>query len=77
MKSIILYTQPECPPCDFTKKYLKEKGIPYIEKNVRKDKQSLHELTTVYQSYTTPTIIIGEKVIRGFDLTAIEQELNK
>ncbi|MCU9612271.1 glutaredoxin family protein [Caldibacillus lycopersici] len=77
MEPIILYTQPDCPPCELTKLYFKDKGIVYIEKNVKKDKQAFQELTKKYKSYSTPTVIIGEKVITGFNLNEIENELSR
>lgn len=77
MQPIIIYTQPDCPPCEITKKYLQEKGISYIEKNVRQNQKARNELVKKYKSYSTPTVIIGEKVISGFNINEIENELLK
>ncbi|WP_270577255.1 glutaredoxin family protein [Caldibacillus thermoamylovorans] len=77
MKPIILYSQPDCPPCEITKKYLQEKGIPYIEKNVKEDQHAKNELIKKFKSYSTPTVVIGEKVFSGFRINEIEAELSK
>ena len=75
MKTVILYTQPDCPPCEITKQFFHDRGIRFIEKNVKKDKQAFKELTNKYRSYSTPTVVIDEKVITGFNLQEIEKVL--
>ncbi|MGJ7923138.1 glutaredoxin family protein [Neobacillus sp. LXY-4] len=76
MKEIILYSQPECPPCEIVKKFLKEYGFAYLEKNIKTDKKARNDLINKYQSYSTPTIVIDEQVIRGFDIKALMEALN-
>lgn len=68
LSEIILYSQPECPPCEITKKFLKEYGFSYTEKNIKEDKKARNDLMNKYQSYSTPTIVIDDQVVRGFDL---------
>ncbi|WP_318504969.1 glutaredoxin family protein [Bacillus sp. T3] len=68
MSEIILYSQPECPPCEITKKFLKEYGFSFTEKNIKEDKRARNDLINKYQSYSTPTIVIGDEVVRGFDI---------
>lgn len=75
MKDIILFTQPDCPPCEITKMYFKDKGIQYVEKNIKKDKKAFDELTKKYHSFSTPTVVIGNRVFAGFKIDEIEQEL--
>lgn len=76
MEPIVIYTQPDCPPCEITKKYFQEKGIAYTEKDVKQSQIAKNELIKKYKSYSTPTVIIGEKVITGFNITVIENELS-
>ncbi|MDF2903490.1 MAG: glutaredoxin family protein [Bacillus sp. (in: firmicutes)] len=76
MSKIILYSQPDCPPCEVTKKFLKEYGFLYTEKNIKVDKQARNELINKYQSYSTPTVVIEDHVIRGFDLKELKDLLN-
>ena len=35
MKSVIIYTQNDCPPCTFIKSYLTDKGVAFEEKMLR------------------------------------------
>ena len=76
MKKITVYTQPDCPPCEITKLFLTEHNIPFKIKNIKTDKNAKKELVEIYQSYSTPTIVIDNTVITGFDLEKLKQELN-
>lgn len=76
MKDITLYTQPDCPPCKIMKLFLNDNNIDFKEKDIKTDEKARKELTNKYGSYSTPTIVIDEKVFIGFDLEAIEKELN-
>ena len=76
MNDIIVYTQNECPPCQIVKMFLKEYGFSYSEKNIHDDGKSRQELTEIYGSYSTPTIVVGSEVIIGFDLEKLKQVLN-
>ncbi|KOP81904.1 glutaredoxin family protein [Cytobacillus solani] len=76
MKKITVYTQPDCPPCEITKRFLTEYGFSYEVKNIKTDQKARMELIETYQSYSTPTIVIGEQVITGFDLEKLKIELN-
>ncbi|MCM3572966.1 MULTISPECIES: glutaredoxin family protein [Mesobacillus] len=75
MKDIIVYTQNDCPPCQIIKMFLTEFGFSYTEKNINLDDQSKQELTENYNSYSTPTIVIGEEIITGFDLEKLKRVL--
>lgn len=76
MHHITMYTQPDCPPCEFAKRFLTEHGFPFELKDIKKDKKAHHELINKYQSYSTPTFVINnEKVITGFQLEEIKLAL--
>jgi glutaredoxin len=76
MNDIIVYTQNDCPPCQIIKMFLKEFGFSYKEKNISLDDKSKQELTQTYNSYSTPTIVIGKEVITGFDLERLKKVLD-
>lgn len=74
--NIILYTQPDCPPCEITKTFLNEHSIQYETKNIKTDSTARNELIDKYQSFSTPTIVIGDKVITGFNIEELKRTLN-
>jgi glutaredoxin len=76
MNDIIVYTQNDCPPCQIIKMFLREFGFTFTERNINEDEKSRQELTEIYNSYSTPTIVIGEEVITGFDLERLKQVLD-
>ncbi|WP_445488532.1 glutaredoxin family protein [Niallia sp. 03133] len=75
MKKITIYTQPDCPPCEYAKLFLQDKGFSFEVKNIQQDTKAKNELIKKYQSYSTPTFVIEDKVITGFDLEQLQQVL--
>ncbi|MBO0961707.1 glutaredoxin family protein [Neobacillus sp. MM2021_6] len=70
MKKVIIYSQETCPPCHAEKLWLKENGIKFEERDIRKDDQYLQELIQLGAAATPATIIkndTSEDVILGFD----------
>ena len=76
MKEIIVYSQPDCPPCEITKLFLKEHGFSFIEKNIKVDQKARNELVKKFNSFSTPTIVIGDIVITGFDIEKLKEALH-
>jgi glutaredoxin len=54
--------------------FLSQKGVSFVEKNVRADKAALKELLDLGFQSTPVTIIDGQSVV-GFDQQKIEQLL--
>jgi glutaredoxin len=78
MKKVIIYTQETCSPCHEEKLWLKENGIEFEERDIRKNDQYLQELIELGASSTPVTIIQdedSEEFILGFDQTKIAEIL--
>jgi len=45
----------------------------YEERDVSEDPQAVEDLINKYQSRSTPTLVIGEEVMIGFDPERLEQ----
>ncbi len=54
------------------KEFLLSRGALFEEKNIRSDLESLRELLEDFNSRVTPTLVVGGKVIAGFDLAEYE-----
>ena len=76
MEPVIFFTQPGCPPCAYAEYYFDEHNIPYTLKDIQKDPKAKKLLMTKYDSYSTPTFVIGHEVIIGFDQERILNLLN-
>lgn len=66
MKRVVLYSQPGCPPCYAAKQFLTSRKIHFEYKDVQADPAALQELVEL-NSRSTPTIVVGEEVMIGFD----------
>lgn len=78
MKKVVVYTQDGCRPCEEEKLWLKDKEIPFEERNIRKNEQYLQEIISIGASATPATVIEdenGRETIFGFDQPQLVQKL--
>ncbi|WP_323702755.1 glutaredoxin family protein [Mammaliicoccus sp. Dog046] len=73
MNNVIIYTQDQCPPCQFVKQYFNEKNVAFTEKNIKNQtfKSELIDL----DSFSTPTVLINDKVYYQVDIDAFNKAL--
>ncbi len=57
------------------KAYLSARGIDYEDRDVSSDPQAVEDLICKYQSRSTPTLVIGDEVMIGFDPERLDQLL--
>lgn len=76
MKKVTLYSQPGCPPCFAAKAFLKARNVAFEYKDVQADPIALGELLAL-NSRSTPTLLVGEEVLIGFDPERLEQLLGE
>lgn len=57
------------------KEFLSSRGVPFEEKNIRSDLEGLRELVEDVGSRVTPTLVVGSKVVVGFDAAEYEAAL--
>ncbi|MBV8631516.1 MAG: glutaredoxin family protein [Silvibacterium sp.] len=74
MKQVVLYSQPGCPPCVAAKQFLKARQVEFEYKDVQADPGALRELVRL-NSRSTPTIVVGDEVMIGFDPERLEAML--
>jgi glutaredoxin len=66
------YTEPGCAACVEAKNFLISRGIPFEERDIRANPDYLRILTDDLDSRTTPTFVVADKIIVGFDLAEYE-----
>jgi glutaredoxin-like YruB-family protein len=74
---VVIYTQPDCLPCEAVKLFLEDRGVSYEERNVLTGFAVVREMRQKYNSRSTPTVVIGDEVLIGFDPERIDQLLAK
>ncbi len=74
---VVLFTQPDCPPCHIVKLFLAERGVAFVERDITTDPDAIRDLTEKYRSHSTPTLVIGEEVMIGFNPERLDAILGK
>jgi glutaredoxin len=57
------------------KAYLSARGIEFEERDVSSDPNAVRDLVETYQSRSTPTLVIGQEVMIGFDPERLDELL--
>ncbi len=63
---VVLYSQPGCAPCFAARSFLASRKVPFTYKDVQADPQAFRELMDL-GSRSTPTLLVGNEVMIGFD----------
>jgi glutaredoxin-like YruB-family protein len=74
---VVLFTQPDCPPCHVVKRFLEERGVAFEERDITLEPAAVRDLTGKYSSHSTPTLIIGEEVMIGFNPERLDEILGE
>ena len=75
MAKITLFTQPDSLPCEAVKLFLKDRGAKFDELDVSRDEAALRDLKHKYNSRSTPTLVVDEQVLVGFEPERIDEML--
>jgi glutaredoxin len=77
---VLLFTQSGCLSCELMKVYLEAREILFEERDITSDPQTRSEMLDLYDSPTTPTLVVcsGEshEVVVGFDVERLDQLLS-
>ena len=76
-RRVILFTQPDCPPCQIVKLFLREKGVVFEERDITQNASAMRDLTEKYHSHSTPTLVIGDEVMIGFNPERLDEILGE
>jgi glutaredoxin 3 len=76
MPKITIYSTPTCHFCHLAKEYFKSKGWEYEEVNVAGNVEKQKELVAKSGQFGVPVILVGDKMIVGFDRPKIDQYVN-
>jgi glutaredoxin len=78
--NVLLFTQPGCLSCELMKVYLEAREIVFEERDITSDSQARSEMLELYDSPTTPTLVVSSsefpEVVVGFDPERLDQLLS-
>src|SRR5436190_8399803 len=71
--TVTIYTTTTCPWCTRAKDFLRQKGVPFQEKNLEIDRAAAQEVMRRSGQMGVPVITAGDEVIVGFDRDRLER----
>lgn len=71
--TVTVYTTTTCPWCVRAKEFLRQKGVPFQEKNLEHDPIAAREVMQRTGQTGVPVITAGDDVIVGFDRPRLER----
>jgi len=74
-KNVTIYSTPSCHFCHMAKEFFKSKDVAYTEYDVASDIEKRKEMIEKSGQMGVPVIIIGDKIIIGFDKPEISNAL--
>lgn len=72
---VIVFTQQDCPPCRWVKHFLAQRGVEFEERSIDSGVAVVREMTQTYKSQSTPTVVIRDAVVIGYDPERLSQLL--
>ena len=72
-KEVVVYSH-RCEFCGRVKEFLRERGVPFTEKDVVEDADAMEELTGM-NYHSIPVTLIDGKAVLGFNRKRLEQLL--
>jgi glutaredoxin len=73
---VVLYSVPVCGSCDLARAYLEKRKVPFTEQNLEGNGELQQKLKKKIGSLSAPTIMIGDKVMKGYVESVLEGELD-
>lgn len=74
---VVVYSVPNCDPCDLVRNVLSTRGVPFSEKNVQDDAAIQTELKGKAGDLTVPAVLVGATVLTGYNRAALDSALSQ
>lgn len=72
---VIMFSTPSCSYCKTAKSYFRQKGIRFKDVDVSRDAAAARDMVRRSGQQGVPQILIGNKVVIGFDRPKIDNLL--
>ena len=74
-QKVVMYSTSWCKFCKATREYLEANNIDYVERDIEKGDEHTDKLYATIGAKAIPQVVIGNKIISGFNKELISQEL--
>ena len=75
--ALIIYTKTGCPWCDDVRDFLKEKDVPFEEREVRGNKAFFDEMIAKSGQSKAPTLDLDGAILADTDVAAVKMFLKQ
>ncbi|MCJ8272865.1 MAG: hypothetical protein MJK04_26145 [Psychrosphaera sp.] len=76
-QKVVVYSTQWCPFCTKAKQFLTDNNIEFEERDIEKGGQKVSALFNTIGTPGIPKIVIGNKILTGFNPTLLEAELKQ
>jgi glutaredoxin 3 len=74
-QTVTVYSTPTCPYCHQVKRYLADRGVPYVDRDVSVDVQARDEMVRKSGQLGVPVIDVEGKIVVGFNRPKLDELL--
>jgi len=72
---VTVYSTPTCPWCHAVKRYLRQRGVPFRDVDVSRDRREAERMVHKSGQTGVPVVEINGQIIVGFDRARIDRAL--
>ena len=76
-EKVVVYSTQWCPYCKKTRDYLTANKIAFVERDIETGDETTKALYTSIGAEGIPQIVVGNKIITGFNLSMLQPELKR
>jgi glutaredoxin 3 len=74
--NVKIYTTPTCGYCHQAKQYLKDRGVPFTEYDISRDRQAANDMVQLTGQMGVPVILVNDQPVVGFNRPLLDQLLS-
>jgi glutaredoxin 3 len=72
---VVVYSTPTCPYCYQAKRYLEQKGVPFVDRDVVSNLPAREEMMKKSGQMGVPVIEVDGKIVIGFNRPRLDELL--
>ncbi|MFT4925288.1 MAG: glutaredoxin [Phenylobacterium sp.] len=76
-EKVVVYSTDWCPYCKKTRDYLVANNVAFVERDIENGDEATKALYSTIDAQGIPQIVVGNKIITGFNLAVLTPELKR
>jgi glutaredoxin len=74
---VVMFSTSWCPYCAKAREFFQQNGVTYVELDVERDAAAAEFQRKELRTTTVPTIVVGDRLMRGFSAQQLAEELKE